>query len=196
MWSPQWPCDLHLTCVVDLSECVRYHVAFIHFNHYLTVVIDVKIWIEIAAWVVWMNGIACQRSTRRLTDKQVVNGALVILEHWQWNLLTPCKQLWPHIFWCKIYSNFVPSLEKMYLKNACWQWKKIGLNTDFLPCRINFRINTSVIYMEISLSWEAKSHPNSQKIPHLLYKFKINYHVLRRLPLDLSSYFFTLLCHS
>jgi len=42
-WQPQWSCDHHLTCVVDLGESVRYHVAFVHFNHYFTVVIDVKI---------------------------------------------------------------------------------------------------------------------------------------------------------
>lgn len=81
-WQPQWSCDHHLTCVVDLGESVRYHVAFVHFNHYFTVVIDVKIWIEIAAWVVWVNGIACQRSTRRLTDMLVVNGALITSRYW------------------------------------------------------------------------------------------------------------------
>lgn len=82
MWQPQWSSDHHLTCVVDLGESVRYHVAFVHFNHYFTVVIDVKIWIEIAAWVVWVNGIACQRSTRRLTDMLVVNGALITSRCW------------------------------------------------------------------------------------------------------------------
>lgn len=81
-WQPQWSCDHHLTCVVDLGQSVRYHVAFVHFNHYFTVVIDVKIWIEIAAWVVWVNGIACQRSTRRLTDMLVVNGALITSRYW------------------------------------------------------------------------------------------------------------------
>lgn len=148
-WQPQWSRDHHLTCVVDLGECVRYHVAFIHFNHYFTVVIDVKIWIEIAAWVVWVNGIACQRSTRRLTDVLVVNGALITSRYW---MLLKSSQI-----------TMATDISIQYLLSS--------LQFHFL--KIYFKINISTNSRQQNPSWEAKSNSASQEIPHLpwLWRF-------------------------
>lgn len=148
-WQPLWSRDHHLTCVVDLGESVRYHVALVHFNHYFTVVIDVKIWIEIAAWVVWVNGIACQRSTRRLTDMLVVNGALINSRYW---MLLKSSQI-----------TMATDISIQYLLSS--------LQFHFL--KINFKINISTNSRQQNPSWEAKSSSASQEIPHLplLWRF-------------------------
>lgn len=96
-----------------------------------------------------MNGIACQRSTRRLTDMLVVNGALITSRYW---MLLKSLQITMAI---DISIQYLLSSLQFHLLN------------------INFKINILTNSRQQNPSSEANSSSAHQEIPHLplLWRF-------------------------